>query len=536
MKTQAMTKMPRKMMCNRIDFRRCKAATPVGLIVAVVLLVCLLGGAATFAAIRFGGLGASGDAGSDDPEWAKVTQQNIKVNVVAEGELVAKQQVDVRSIIEHREDPTIESVIEEGTWVEAGDWLCTLTAPGVEADYEELESRVRQQEATVVEAERNLQIERDSAQSEEDKARLALELATLDFNRWELGTVPQRQRELDLALKKAVRELEQAQREVVFSQELFDQGHLSQSELETDEIRLLEADDALISAQQAIAIYEDYEYVKEEKEQQSSIEQAEADLAQTISRNENQLVLQEARVDNERTQLEQVKTRLERSQRYMDALVLTAPTDGLVIYGSTVATHGWERRNPIRQGATIWGGRRVVLLTDTSQMIANLRVHEAYVSQVEIGQHVDIDVTARPNEPMTATVIEKKNSANADGSGNPNISEYLVLAEMPPSEDEGLRPGMRCRASIQIRTITNALAVPIQAVQTQGEVHFVFVPASGGKIERRIVEIGGASDTLVELTSGLEEGERVLIRRPKPGEITGPPIEDEGDGDSADAV
>lgn len=497
---------------------RHRGEASMALVVGGALFVCVAGGVLVVAAMRFGLVGGGGSS-DDGPQWSTVVRQDIEVVVVAEGELVAKHQVDVNSIIEHREDPTIESVIEEGTWVEEGDWLCTLSAPGVEADYEELESRVRQAEANVVEAERNLQIERDSAASAEAKARLELELATLDYNRWLSGTVEQRRRELDLALKKATRELEQAQREVVFSQELYDQGHLSLSELETDQIRLLEAEDALKSAELAITVYETYEHVREEKEQISNVEQAESDLAQTLSRNENQLILQQARVDNERIQFEQVKARLERAQRYMDALTLEAPSAGLVIYGSTVATHGWERRNPIRQGARIWGGRRVVLLTDTSQMIANLRVHEAYISQVEMKQHVDLEVTARPGEPMTATIIEKKNSANADGGGNPNVSEYLVIAEMPPRDDDALRPGMRCRGMIHIRTIPNALAIPIQAVKTEGEDHFVYIPAAGGKVERRIIEIGGASDTHVEVVSGLDEGQRVLLRRPKPGEV-----------------
>lgn len=497
------------------DARRC-GAIRFPLIAGLAVLALATLGLTACGEFRFGGDQALGDGGG---EWQVVARQDIHVVVFSEGELVAKNQVDVVSIIEHRDDPTIESVIEEGVMVEPGDWLYTLSAPAVEADFEELESRVQQQEADVVEAQRNLDIEQDSAKSAESQARLTLELAELDHRRWEEGTVPQRERELQLALEKAERELEQAQREVVFSQELFDQGHLSQSELESDQIRLIEAENALQTAQLDMRVYNEFEKVKEETRLLSDIEQAEAELSRIIRKNENQLELLNARVANEENQLAQLLVRQQRAQRYIDAMEMHAPSSGLVIYGSTVATHGWERRNPIRQGARIWGGRRVLLITDTSQMVANLRVHEAYISQVSKGQTVNVEITARPGVVIEAVVIEKKNSANQDGGGNPNVSEYLVLVELPAGVDDDLRPGMKCKGGIEIRVIPNVLAVSIQAVHTEGDEHFVYVPAPGGKVRRQVVEIGGANDTYVEIVSGLSEDDRVLLRNPEPGEL-----------------
>jgi len=497
--------------------RRGAASAP--LVFGLTLLVVLGLAAAGWGAWRFGVGPGTASADGSSPEWEQVTRQDIHVNVFAEGELVAKNQVDVVSIIEHRDDPTIESVIEEGVMVKEGDWLYTLSAPAIEADFEELESRVQQQEADVVEAQRNLEIERDSAASAEAQARLTLELAQLEHRRWEEGTVPQRERELQLALEKSQRELDQARREVVFSEELFEQGHLSQSELETDQIRLIESENALQTAELDMQVYHEFEKVKQEKEMLSDIEQAEAELNRTLRKNENQMELLNARVLNEETQLDQLRARLVRAQRYVDAIEMHAPAEGLVIYGSTVARSGWERRSPIRQGARIWGGRRVILLTDTSQMVANLRVHEAYISQVTVGQQVNIEVTARPGEVLPATVVEKKNSASQDGGGNPNVSEYLVLAELPEGVDDDLRPGMKCKGSIQIRVIPDVLAVSIQAVHTQGDEHFVYLPAPGGKVRRQVIEIGGASDTHVEVTAGLNEDDRVLLRNPRPGEV-----------------
>ena len=90
---------------------------------------------------------------------------------------------------------------------------------------------------------------------------------------------------------------------------------------------------------------------------------------------------------------------------------------------------------------------------------------------------------------------------------------------MPSDLGEGIRPGMNCSAEIFIREIPKALAVPIQSVHTVGQEHFVYVKAPGNKVRKQAIEIGGSSDTLVQVKSGLEAGTRVLLRNPRPGEL-----------------
>ena len=80
-----------------------------------------------------GGHAQAGDE-TDTPQWAEVRMVQIPVTVVAEGDLVAKDQVDIMNLIDHPDDETIAAIVEEGTWVEQGDWLYTLHAPGLVSD------------------------------------------------------------------------------------------------------------------------------------------------------------------------------------------------------------------------------------------------------------------------------------------------------------------------------------------------------------------------------------------------------------------
>ena len=435
-------------------------------IVALVgVVVFVIGGGVWLYTSGIIGGGTSSTRTGETPQWAEVRLEPIPITVVAEGDLVAKDQVDIINLIDHPDDETIESIVEEGTWVKEGDWLYTLNAPGLVSDRDEWISRVREAEAELEEARRNLDIEKDTAASAEAKAELALELAELAHNQWKLGTHPQKVRDLGLAKEKAERELEQAVRELEFSKQLFAQDFISRTELEQDEIKLIEAQNAMETAKLDIEVYEKYERVKAEKEVLSEIEQARGEFERTVRKNENKLKLMEATIVSEENELQQRQTRLADLERMVARLTITAPRDGMVIYASTIGV-GWEKYRLIREGAGLRGGQRVMVLSNTAQMVANLYVHESRINEVEPGQTVSIRVNARPDEVFTATIIGKKNSAVQSGNNNPHLRQYQVLAEMPPKLGDDIRPGMNCSGEIKIRQINEALAVPIQAVHT----------------------------------------------------------------------
>jgi len=496
---------------------RCRGMARSAVLSAVVVLVLVAGGVWL---VMSGVLGATGlaDGSGDAPQWDEVRLESIPITVVAEGDLVAKDDYDIVNVIEHRDDERIKRIVEEGTWVEKGDFLYELSAPGLVTDYEESVANVREGEAALDEARANLEIEVDVAESEEAKARLTLELARLAHKQWEQGTHPQRVRDLKLALEKAERELQQAQRELKFSEELFEEEFISRTELETDEITLIEAENALETAKLNIRVYNDYEKVKSEKEMLSDIKQAEEELGRTISKNKNRLKLLEAKVKSEENDLLQRQGRMEELARMREAMVVKAPVAGLVLYSSTIGTRR-ERWYPMRKGAEVRGGWRVMVITNTKEMLANLYVHESRINDIEPGQKAAVTVNARPDEVYMATIIEKKNSAMQENNNNPHLRQYQVIAEMPTDLGDDIRPGMNCSAEIFVREIPQALAVPIQSVHTVGEEHFVYVEAQGRKVRKQSIEIGGASDTLVQVKAGLEVGTRVLLRNPRPGEL-----------------
>jgi HlyD family secretion protein len=104
---------------------------------------------------------------------------------------------------------------------------------------------------------------------------------------------------------------------------------------------------------------------------------------------------------------------------------------------------------------------------------------------------------------------------------NPDLREYAVRVELPEDAAGKLKPAMRATGEVTIGRVENTLAVPVQAVFTEGEDRFCYVPTMGGHVKKIPVSIGRANESFAEVTKGLSEGDRVLLRRPRPGEQAG---------------
>jgi RND family efflux transporter MFP subunit len=76
--------------------------------------------------------------------------------------------------------------------------------------------------------------------------------------------------------------------------------------------------------------------------------------------------------------------------------------------------------------------------------------------------------------------------------------------------DGSLRGGLTAQAKIETSRVSGVVAVPREALVTSGTEHAVFVVADG-IARRRVVQTGLLGETLAEITSGLAEGERVVV-------------------------
>ena len=80
------------------------------------------------------------------------------------------------------------------------------------------------------------------------------------------------------------------------------------------------------------------------------------------------------------------------------------------------------------------------------------------------------------------------------------------------NDDAHYKPGMFVWVDLPQGQLRDVLAVPAAAVMRHEGKAFVFVPDGEGRFRRRDIETGIETDTLVEVTRGLAEGEEVVSR------------------------
>jgi RND family efflux transporter MFP subunit len=122
---------------------------------------------------------------------------------------------------------------------------------------------------------------------------------------------------------------------------------------------------------------------------------------------------------------------------------------------------------------------------------------EAILDRVKLGDRMAVRLT------QVVEGIVSEISPVAD----PVSRTFLVKLDLPPSE--GLRTGQFGRVSVPVGE-ARLLLVPQGAVLKRGQMEIVFV-AQAGKAALRLVKTGKVLEGRVEVLSGIEEGEQVIV-------------------------
>ncbi|WP_290054528.1 efflux RND transporter periplasmic adaptor subunit [Amycolatopsis solani] len=151
------------------------------------------------------------------------------------------------------------------------------------------------------------------------------------------------------------------------------------------------------------------------------------------------------------------------------------------------------------------GSSGFITITNMTGLVVNTSVAEIDVSKVKAGQKATVTLNALPDKPVQATV----SSVNLTPTTSGSVVSYgaqLALTDPP----DGLRPGQSASVVITVASADNALSVPAAAVQTVGSTNVVTVQENGQNVTRQ-VQVGLRGESTVQITSGLTEGENVVL-------------------------
>ena len=146
-----------------------------------------------------------------------------------------------------------------------------------------------------------------------------------------------------------------------------------------------------------------------------------------------------------------------------------------------------------------------ICLIDPGEIEMNGIIDEIDVSTVKLGQEADITLDALPNKEVRGKVT----FISQAGTVYVGVVSYktTITLENPDSE---LRDGMSATADIITDRRENVLLIPNRAIQGARGNYYVEV-AVGEQTEQRRVTLGLSDGIEIEVLSGLEEGEEVLL-------------------------
>lgn len=188
------------------------------------------------------------------------------------------------------------------------------------------------------------------------------------------------------------------------------------------------------------------------------------------------------------TRFEVAKASVQEAQSILSYAQVTAPIDGVVTH--KLANEG-DLASP---------GRPIYEVADPGSLRLEVAVPEALSGFVGIGTQIPVKL-ADATEPVDATVSEIAPAAD------PNSRTLLVKLDLP--DVDGLRSGQFGRALIPTGR-TEILRLPEAAIIRRGQLEIVFV-VNDGRAQLRLIKTGKRFGDRVEVVSGLEPGERVII-------------------------
>ena len=157
----------------------------------------------------------------------------------------------------------------------------------------------------------------------------------------------------------------------------------------------------------------------------------------------------------------------------------------------------------VSEGDYVTSATRLLTLQTIDPQRAVIEVPERHAVELKPGQSVEFTVAAKPGRIFRAEVDFIDPVVE-------NAKRTILVKARAPNPDRVLKPGMFIEARLATATRANAIVVPEDAVQPLRTANVVWAVANG-KASRRVVQLGARSQGVVEVLSGVQAGEPVVV-------------------------
>jgi multidrug efflux pump subunit AcrA (membrane-fusion protein) len=177
-----------------------------------------------------------------------------------------------------------------------------------------------------------------------------------------------------------------------------------------------------------------------------------------------------------------------------------SPIAGLAVVRTMWKSNGMAE---ILEGEEVRAGVPVVDIVNPTKMRVRVRVNQADINELRIGQPVRVGLDAYPDLEFDGRISQISPLA-VTSTLSPKVRYFVMLAEIDGSHEK-LMPDLTASLDVELSRMAGSLVVPRDAVRYDGERATVRV-RDGSRTQDREVTIGSVSAHEAVITAGLEPG------------------------------
>lgn len=436
----------------------------------------------------------------------------LTISVLESGTIKPRERLILKNELEGR--TSIISLVPEGKKVTKGEVLVELDASSLKDALIDQEIAVQNAEAAFIDANETLAVAENQAQSDIELAKLTLKFAEQDLEQYLDGQHPKDVNTARNEITLREEELKRAEDTLAWSQRLFDEKYLSNTDLQADKLAVTRSKNALDLAKEELRMLMEYTHQRNIDQFQSDFHQAEMALERTLRKAKADVIQAKADLKAKELEFMRQQDKLTKIKDQLDKATIVSPVEGTVIYATSARRSGYrDNREPLDEGVEVFERQELIYLPTAESTMAEVDIHEASLEKVRVGLPAIVTVEALAGRTFLGKLGRIAPLPDpASMWMNPDLKVYESEVYLEGNTPD-LRTGMSCKVEIIVEQYENVVYIPVQAVIRIAEKPTVYV-VHEGSIEQREVEIGLDNHRMVHVVSGIEEGEVVLLTPP----------------------
>ena len=470
----------------------------------IIVLLCVAAGAGTW---RYW---PRGNASNIGPATAKAVRRDLASTVLATGAI--KPQVGAEVKVGSRISGAVKRLPANiGSFVRKGQVIAELDDREALSQVDQARANLAAARTRLGELEAGYPAQVVQSATDVEQANLASARSRLVQARTAVGTVPvevaAQIEQAKTAVDQAEANRDNAKARLDRVQGLLAQGFIAKQDEDTARTEYAAAAAQVRHAQAVLEAARANASQTEVKRQdlaqaQEAVRQAESALHMARA-NTVQVRVKEQAIRTTRAQVMQAEAALRYAETQDSYTRIVSPIAGVI---ASV---------PTQEGETIAAGLQAptfVTIIDLSKLQVDTFVDEVDIGKVKPGQKAIFTVDSFPAREFEGKVVAIYPKAVIQE----NVVDYDVVVRISDKYDGLLRPEMTSSVTIFLEAKANVLTVPVKALKREGGKSVVYVLANG-QPRAKEVKVGWRDSQWVEILSGLEEGQTVLLEAPPAG-------------------